>query len=303
MDDFLLKCAEEEGETGTSQNDSEADYSGIEFVGESSPCDPSSSLYISTPHGSRSGCESTPRTKQSPRSLTTPKSIYREPAIATHSIVRSHIPIRNLMDELKTPEKRRETRTLHSSPFISSPSSSKHSPFQEPKTGHTPLKIVTPGFNTLIVSPAKALPVPKTPTVLPMPSPSLTVPSVATAVPPPILIGQPILPTGFVSCPVASFPSAAPFVTLGHPIRITNLTNVPTAPKTQFIPIRPKGRVPSRETVKKKGNQRIIVPREQLISAGLKRKFGPRSASLVQSLKEAKDEVKRTIHSNAFVEK
>ena len=57
---------------------------------------------------------------EEPGSLTTPKSAYREPAIAASSSLHS-TAVKNLMQELRTPEKTRApTPTFNSSPFVPS---------------------------------------------------------------------------------------------------------------------------------------------------------------------------------------
>lgn len=97
----------------------------------------------------------TPKPLSTPaaKTLTTPKTVYREAPIASQTP--RHVPVRNLIQELKTPEK--TVKNASTSPFLTPTGRSvyRNSPFQEPRTPHSPVRIVTPDFQTLTVSPVK----------------------------------------------------------------------------------------------------------------------------------------------------
>lgn len=86
-------------------------------------------------------------------SLTTPKEVFRKPPIErltpSTSTAQGTNPVKNLMHELRTPEKsgRGDMSSPFSSPFV--PCSS---PCPEP-VGESPVKIVMPDFNALTASP------------------------------------------------------------------------------------------------------------------------------------------------------
>ena len=117
--------------------------------------DDGSSSHASTPidPGDNSDMNSTLTAINSGGSLTTPKEVFRKPPIErfTPSGNSSHgtNPVKNLMNELRTPEK--SGRGDMSSPF-SSPYVPCSSPCPEP-VGESPVKIVIPDFNSLTASP------------------------------------------------------------------------------------------------------------------------------------------------------
>lgn len=106
-------------------------------------------------------------------SLTTPKAYLRETAIERRGTPcsanrSSGYPVKNLMNDLKTPEKRQD-----SSPFTSSPFVAASSPYTDPMT-ESPVKILD--FNALTASPIQQPMITLTPRpiiiqTLPVPSP------------------------------------------------------------------------------------------------------------------------------------
>jgi len=261
LNDFALKCVEDEALPGTSSQDSELDYDET-LIEESSPF----SSYISTPVGSytTTDTENTP-SKNSPKSLTTPKSVYREPAVSTST---PQLPIKNLISELKTPEKR---PIYNSSPFIS-PRNQKHSPFQEPTSAHSPLKIVTPDFNSLVASPVRTMTMNQFHTL---------------SVPPSIFAMQPTTYVTPFTNMAATTPTIIQVAKPLHVITTKNTTRNVSSHHSHYRPIMPS--LPIKSTKK----ERIIVPKSNLMKE-IKRSSSSTSG-FNQWKRQAVEQVKRTV--------
>ena len=262
INDFALKCAEEDAGTGNYQY-ADMDFNQSMYVEESSPFD--SSSFVSTPYSCQNdettGDEETP-SKQSPQSLTTPKSVYREPAIACRT---PGLPVKNLMTDLRSAEKR---HNFNSSPFKAQP---RNSPFQEPRTPDSPLKIVTPDFQTLTASPVR--------TVLSS--------QYQPFIPQPVLIGQPVFQRkAFVSSFSTPTSNITPVITFAS---LPMIAAKPANQTTRYKPIAPRGGLPKKQP-------RIIVPKDKLQMA-IKKSFANSESkpatNFARCLKEAREQIQR----------